>query len=309
MKPDLSVEIAGIKMQNPVMNAAGTLDLEPPGVKELMQIDRLGAFVQKSIMLRPREGNPQPRIYEVVAGLINRIGLQGVGVGKFVREKLPIIHMLKPTSVPLIVSVAGESVKDYLSAAIVLEAKSNGRIAGLEINVSCPNTETGLTFGCDADLLWELVMNLKSKITLPLIVKLTPNVGNIGLMAEAAVSAGADALSLINTVKAAAFIKQGPHTGKWIEGGLSGPAIKPIALYMVRQVDKVVKVPIIAMGGIRDTEDALDFLRIKNVWAVAIGTASFRDPSTMAKIVEGLGRYLKEKGYFNLAELKAKEAR
>lgn len=303
MKSNLSVEMAGVKMQNPVMNAAGTLDLEPPGVKELVQIEKMGAFLQKSITLRPREGNPQPRIYEVVGGVINRIGLQNVGVGDFVRSKLPIIHISKPINVPLIVSVAGESIQDYLWTSTILEAKSRERIAALEINVSCPNTGNGLIFGFDAELLWELVMTLKSRIGLPLFVKLTPNVDNIGLMAEAAVSGGADALSLINTVRAA-YIER----GQWIEGGLSGPAIKPIALSMVRQVAKAVDVPIIAMGGICDVGDALDFLRIKNVWAVAVGTASFRDPLAIVKIVEGLNQYLKEKGYADIADFKEKEA-
>jgi len=286
MKPDLSVEIAGIKLQNPVMNAAGTFDLEC--YKDLVDISKPGAYVPKSTTLKPREGNPQPRIYDVLGGMINRIGLENVGAGEFIHNKLPIIHMLKPIDVPLIVSVAGESIEDYLNTSIILETKSKGRIAALEINVSCPNVKSGLVFGSDPELLWELVMTLKSRVSLRLIIKLTPNVTDIGLMAEAAVSAGADILSLINTVRAAAYIVRGPSDGQWIEGGLSGPCIKPIALYMVRQVAKAVDVPIIAMGGISNFEDALEFLRIKNVWAIAVGTAIFRDPSTMTKIVDGL---------------------
>ncbi len=160
--------------------------------KDLVDIPKLGAYVQKSITLRPREGNPQPRICEVLGGMINRIGLENVGVGEFIHNKLPIIHMLKPIDVPLIVSVAGESIEDYLNTSIVLEAKSKGRIAALEINVSCPNVKSGLVFGSDPELLWELVMTLKSRVSLPLIIKLTPNVTNIGLIAQAAVSAGAD---------------------------------------------------------------------------------------------------------------------
>jgi len=307
MKPDLSIEIAGILFQNPVMNAAGTLDLEPPGVKELVQIEKFGAFVQKSITLNPREGNSQPRIFETPAGMINRIGLENVGVEKFVQEKLPFIHMLKPVDVPLIVNVAGESIEDFLNTAIVLETKSQGRIAALEINVSCPNVEKGLIFSTNPEMVWELVMALKTKISLPLIVKLTPNVDNIGLVAEAAVSAGADVLSLINTVKARAFIKRGPNAGQWIEGGLSGPAIKPIALQKVKEVVKAVDAPvIIGMGGISNTEDALDFFRT-GVNAIAIGTATFRDPAAIVKIIDGLEQYLQEKGYKNLAELKTKE--
>ncbi len=309
MKPDLSVEIAGIKLQNPVMNAAGTCDIEPAGIKELMGIDRIGAFVQKSITRNPRDGNSQPRIMEVVAGVINRIGLQNVGVVEFTDRKLDIIHRLLPSDVPLIVSIAGESIEDYLETAILLETKSKGRIAALEINVSCPNVKDGLIFGGSANLLFDLVSILRLKITLPLIVKLSPNVTDIGSMAKAAVSAGADALSLINTVRAAAYIQRGPNAGQWIEGGLSGPCIKPIALSIVRQTAKAVDVPLIAMGGIYTVEDALDFLRIKNVWAIAVGTATFRDPSAMVKIIDGIEQYLTEKNYTNIAKFKEKEAR
>lgn len=308
MKPDLSVNIAGIWMQNPVMNAAGTLDLEPAGVKELVQIDKLGAFVEKSITLNPREGNPQPRIYETPGGMINRIGLQNVGAGRFIREKLPLIHMLKPVNVPLIVSVAGEKIRDFLDTSIILETKAEGRIAALEINVSCPNVESGLVFGSDANLLWELIMTLKSKISLPLIVKLTPNVDNISLVAEAAISAGADAISLINTLKAKAYIRRGPNAGQWIEGGLSGPAIRPIALKKVEEVATAVDVPVIGMGGIDDFEDALDFFRV-GATAIAVGTASFRDPLVMVKIVDGLEQYLIEQEYSNIVEMKEKEGR
>ncbi len=309
MKPDLSIKIASIRMQNPVMNAAGTCDIEPEGVKELMGIDRIGAFVQKSITRNPRDGNSQPRIMEVMAGIINRIGLQNVGVVEFTDRKLDVIHRLLPSDIPLIISVAGESIGDYLETAIILEEKSKGKIAALEINVSCPNVKDGLIFGGSANSLFDLVSTLKSKITLPLIVKLSPNVTDVGSMAKAAVSAGADALSLINTVRAAAYIQRGPNAGQWIEGGLSGPAIKPIALYMARQVSKVVDVPIIAMGGICDAGDALEFLRIKNVWAIAVGTATFRDPSVMVKIIDGIEQYLAEKNYTNIVQLKEKEAR
>jgi dihydroorotate dehydrogenase (NAD+) catalytic subunit len=299
--PDLSTKIAGIKLQNPVMNAAGTFDIET--YKDLIDVDKLGAHVTKSITFHSREGNPQPRIYEVVAGMINRIGLQNDGVEKFVFEKLPRLIQFEP---PLIVSIAGESIDDYCQTSTFLEEKAKERIESLEINVSCPNVENGLIFGSDPDLLFKLVKALKSKITLPLIVKLTPNVTNISLVAKAAVSAGADALSLINTVKAKAYIRRGPHAGQWIEGGLSGQAIKPIALKKVEEVVKAVDVPVIGMGGIYGTDDALDFFRL-GVKAVAIGTATFRDPSTMIKIVAGLGRYLEEKGYVNIAEFREKE--
>jgi len=304
MIPDLSVEIAGIRMQNPVMHAAGPFELEP--MKDFIDLSKLGAYVQKSITRKPREGNPQPRIYEVAAGMINRIGLQNVGVEEFVESRLPIIYKLLPSDVSIIISVGGESIEDYLETSVILEEKSRRRIAALEINVSCPNVKDGLIFGSDCDLLFNLVSALKSKVTLPLIIKLTPNVTDIGLIAKAAFSAGADALSLINTVRARAFIKSGPQAGQWIEGGLSGPAIKPIALKKIEEVVKVVDASVIGMGGICDIEDALDFFRA-GVSAIAVGTASFRDPTVIVKIIEGLEHYLIEKGYTNIAELKAKE--
>jgi len=303
MKPDLSVGIARIRMRNPVMNASGTFGIE--AYKDLIDVNKLGAYVTKSITLNPRAGNLQPRIYEVKAGLINRIGLQNDGVEKFVFKKLP---QLFPFESPLIISIAGESIDDYCQTSTFLEEKAKEWIESLEINVSCPNVENGLIFGSDPDLLFKLVKTLKSKVTLPLIVKLTPNVIDIGLIAKAAVAAGADALSLINTVKAAAYIWRGPHAGQWIEGGFSGLAIKPIALYMVREVVKVVKVPIIGIGGIYNLEDALEFF-LAGASAIAVGTATFRDPSTMINIIKGLEQYLTERGYANIAELKEKEGR
>ena len=306
---DLSVEIAGIRMQNPAMNAAGTLDIESEAARQLFQIEKLGAFVQKSITPKPREGNAQPRIQEVTGGVINRIGLQNVGVREFAEKKLSVICELLPSEVPLIVSVAAESIEGFVKTATILEEGSKGRIAALEINISCPNVERGLVFGTDADLTYELIVSLKSRIGLPQIVKLTPNVTDIGLIAKAVASAGANAISLINTLRAASYIERGPSAGQWIEGGLSGPAIKPVALFLVRQVTKVTDLPLIAMGGISNLEDALEFLRIKNVWAVAVGTASFPDPSAIAKIVDGLGLYMEEKGYSSIAEFKTKEAR
>jgi len=306
MKTDFSVDIAGILLQNPVMNASGTFELEY--CQELIDISRLGAFVPKSTTRKSRDGNPQPRIYEVRRGVINRIGLENKGVDNFVEEKLPAIYQLiTGTKVILIVSVAGESIKDYLETAAILQLASRGRISALEINVSCPNVSNGMVFGSNPDLLFDLVSVLRQVIDLPLIIKLTPNIKKISLAAKAAVSAGADALSLINTIKAKALIKRSLYAGQWIEGGLSGPAIKKISLRKVREVSESVDVPLIAMGGISDTEDALEFLRIKNVWAVAVGTANFIYPSTMTDIIDGLGRYLKENKYSNMAEFKAKE--
>lgn len=304
MKPDLSVNIAGIIMQNPVMNAAGTFDVESEPARALTPIERMGAFVQKSITLNPREGNPQPRIYETPAGMINRIGLQNVGVWKFVEEKLAVIYRLLPSNVPLIVSVAGESMEEYLETALILAENSKKMIAALEINVSCPNVADGLVFGSDPDLLFKLVRGLKSKVTtLPLIIKLTPNVTDITLAVKAAAEGGADALSLINTLKAKAFIRRGPNAGQFIEGGLSGPAIRAVALERVDKAVKAVDIPVVGMGGISNFEDALDFFRV-GAAAIAVGTAIFSNPLAIANIVEGLEQHLTKRGYSNIAELK-----
>ncbi len=306
MKTDLSVYIADILFQNPVMNASGTFDLEC--YQELIDISRLGAFVSKSTTRNSRDGNSQPRTYEVRRGMINRIGLENKGVDNFVEEKLPSIHhLIKETKVVLIASAAGESIENYLGTAAILQRFSRGRIVALEINVSCPNVANGMVFGSNPDLLFDLINILRQVIDLPLIVKLTPNIKDISLAAKAAVSAGADALSLINTVKARALIKRSLHAGQWIEGGLSGPAIKKIALKKVKEVSESVDVPLIAMGGISNTEDALEFLRIKNVWAVAVGTANFRNPTIMTDIIDGLEDYLEKNKYSCIAEFKAKE--
>lgn len=299
MTPNLSIEISGIRMENPVMNAAGTFEVEP--MREFFDINRLGAFIQKSVTRRAREGNPQPRIFETASGMINRIGLQNVGVEAFIAEKLPRLMWL---GIPIIINVAGESVDDYCETCLILQERVGGWIQALEINVSCPNVKDGLVFGSNPDLLSDLIKNIRSIVSFPLIVKLTPNVTDIGLIAKAAIEAGADALSLINTVKAAAFIKSGSQAGQWIEGGLSGPAIKPVALMKIREVSKAVSVPLIGIGGIYTVEDVLDFLRIKNVWAIAVGTASFLDPLTMINIIDGLRKYMAEKNYADISELK-----
>lgn len=303
MKPNLSVEIAGMILGNPVMNCAGTF--EPEEIcKDLMHPERLGAVVSKTITFNKRDGNEQPRIFEVNDGIINRIGLQNPGVENFVKEK--IFEFVK-LGVPLIVSFGGESIKEYFKVATILQEEAGDFITALEANVSCPNVKDGMAFGCEPEFLYELVSKLKAEISLPLIVKLTPNVTDIGLIAKAAQQGGVDAISLINTVRSRAYIHNGPDAGKWIEGGLSGPTIKPIALQKVYEVSKAISLPLIAMGGISNTQDALDFLRIENVWCVAVGTASFREPLTMIKIINGLNEYFVEKGYANWKEFRRKE--
>jgi len=304
MKTDLSVRFAGISLQNPVMNCAGTFEPESSCI-DLMQADKLGAVVSKTVTLKERSGNDQPRILEVPGGLINRIGLQNPGVANFVEEK---IFLFAKIGVPVIVSIAGESIDEFCQVASTLQEKRGEHICALEVNVSCPNVRDGTIFGTNTRLLIDLIRSLKMEVGLPLIIKLTPNVDNIAGIAKVAEVAGANALSLINTVRASGYIpKDRIDGGQWIDGGLSGPVIKHIALRMVREVAKAVDLPLIAMGGISDTEDALEFLRIKNVMAVAVGTATFRDPLTMVGIVEGIKNYLDEKKYTSIAEFKRKE--
>lgn len=305
--PDLSVEIAGIWMKNPVMNACGTFDITVPGIMELTEADKIGAYVEKTTTLYPREGNPQPRTYETPAGMINRIGLQNFGIWKLIEEKLPIICELLPADIPLIISIAGESIEEYLELTTILAENTKGKVAGIEVNVSCPNVKDGLVFGTEPNLLFKLVTGIKLKaVNLPVIVKLTPNVTDIGKMAKVVEKAGADAVSLINTLRAMAHIRRGPSAGQWIKGGLSGRAIQPAALYLVREVVENVKIPVIGMGGIFNTESALDFLLI-GASAVAVGTETFPNPRAMAEIVDGLDQYLREKNYSSIAELRQKE--
>jgi len=304
MKTDLSVRFAGIYLKNPVMNAAGTFEPEESCVN-LYQAQKLGAVVSKTITLKKRDGNEQPRILEVPGGLINRIGLQNPGVVNFVEEKISLFAKI---GVPLIVSVAGQSIDEFCEIALYLEERASAFISALELNVSCPNVRDGTIFGTNTRLLIDLIRSLKMEVGFPLIIKLTPNVDNIARIAKVAEVAGADALSLINTVKASDYIpKDRIDGGQWIDGGLSGPVIKHIALRMVREVAKAVDLPLIAMGGISNTEDALKFLRIKNVQCIAVGTATFREPRTMVKIIEGLGKYFEEKGYANWEEFRRKE--
>lgn len=280
MKKDFSVSLGTIRLKNPVMNCSGTF--EPTAAAcNLMRPEKLGAVVSKTITLKPRLGNNQPRAYEVFGGLINRIGLQNPGVKTFTERILDYVEITDR----LFVSIGGESIFEYVKVAEILQQKAGQYISALELNVSCPNVKNGMAFGSDPKMIFGLAKEVKRNISLPLIIKLTPNVLNISQIARAAQGGGADVLSLINTVRARAFIGKGPDSGRWIEGGLSGPAIKHIALQKIFEVSQAVSLPLIAMGGISGIEDALDFLRIDNVKAIAVGTASFCDPGCMVEII------------------------
>jgi len=293
----LAVEIAGIKMKNPVMTASGTCgygqELHP-----YLDLNRLGAIVVKTVTLKPRAGAPPPRIAETPAGMLNAIGLQNVGVKAFIEEKLPYLRTLDP---PLIVNIAGESIEEYVELAKRLSDQEG--IAGIELNISCPNVESGMEFAQDPRLTSRLVSRVRKVTPLPLIPKLSPNVTDIRVIARAAAEAGADALSLINTlVGMAVDVKSRRPKLAPVTGGLSGPAIRPIAVRMVWEVAQAVPLPLIGMGGIMTAEDALEFL-IAGATAVAVGTASFLDPLAPLKVVEGIEAYLRVRDIPDIAEV------
>lgn len=295
--PNLAVEIAGIKMKNPVMTASGTCgygeELTP-----YFDLNRLGALVVKTITLKPRPGAPPPRIAETPAGMLNAIGLQNMGIEAFLETKLPYLRQLDP---PLIVNIAGESIEDYVELAKRLSDQEG--IEGIELNISCPNVENGMEFAQDPHLTSRLVSHVRKATSLPLIPKLSPNVTDVKVIAKAAAEAGADALSLINTLVGMAIdVKSRKPKLSNVTGGLSGPAIRPIAVRMVWEVAQVVPLPLIGMGGIMTAEDALEFL-IAGATATAIGTASFLDPTAPMKVLEGIERYLREHGIADIRQL------
>jgi len=282
---DMSVEVAGIRMQNPVMTASGTFGYAQEFEKYL-DLNRFGALVVKTITRLPRPGNPAPRIVETPAGMLNAIGLQNVGIDAFIKEKLPYLRRLTP---PLIVNVAGESIEDFRE--LTKRIGDQEGVAGIELNVSCPNVAGGLDFSTDPKLTHEVVRAARAATELPVIPKLSPNVTDIRVIARAAAEAGANAISLINTVVGMAIdVRTRRPKIANITGGLSGPAIRPVAVRMVWQVARTVKLPIIGMGGILTGEDAAEFM-LAGATAVAVGTANFIDPTNAIKIIEGLEQY------------------
>jgi dihydroorotate dehydrogenase (NAD+) catalytic subunit len=297
-KPGLAVEIAGLKLQNPVLTASGTFGFGAE-YAPFVELDRLGALVVKSLTLSPRAGNPPPRLVETPAGVLNSIGLQNPGVEVFLEEHLPFLRRLKT---PLIVSIAGEEPEEY--AALAARLAGVPGIAALEVNISCPNVKRGgLQFGADPRAAAEVTRAVKKQCRLPVIVKLTPNVTSIAAVAEAAAAAGADALSLINTLSGMAIDieRRRPVLGN-VVGGLSGPAVRPVAVRAVWEVYRAVKVPLIGMGGIFCAADALEFI-LAGARAVAVGTASFVNPRAALEVLAGIERYLKAHGIEDINEL------
>jgi len=296
-KPSLKVELAGLRLQNPVMTASGTCGYAEE-LAPYADLGGLGAVVVKTITLLPRVGNPSPRIAETPSGMLNSIGLQNVGIEAFLREKLPVLGRLK---VPLLVNIAGKSVEEYTELAKRLTGVPG--VSALELNISCPNVAGGLDYGTDPQLTREVVRAVKQASSLPVIPKLSPNVTDITLIARAAADAGADALSLINTLLGMAV---DPHSRRpkihTVTGGLSGPAIKPIALRMVWQVARAVPLPIIGIGGIRTGEDAVEFL-LAGATAVQVGTATFVDPRAPLTVRDGIAAYCARHGVRDVRSL------
>ncbi len=276
----------GLELKNPVMNASGTFAYGEE-FAELFDLERLGGILTKGLSLAPKVGNPTPRVVEASSGLINSIGLENIGVEAFVRDKLPLLARYET---PVIVNFFGASVEDYVQTARRLDEAA---IAALEMNVSCPNVrQGGIEFGRDPDILAALIARVRAVTNKPLIVKLSPLVTDLGRMALAAQEAGADALTCINTIPAMAIDEERrcPVLGN-ITGGLSGPAIKPIALRMVYEVYRAVSIPIIASGGISTAADVIQFL-LAGATAVQIGSASLREPLCFTPIIEGVRTYL-----------------
>lgn len=295
--PELSVQLGPLHLKNPVMVASGTFGYGEE-YSDFVDVRELGAIVVKGLSLEPRAGNPPPRIAETPAGMINAIGLENVGVGHFLEKKLPYLKRLE---VPVIVNIFGNSVEEYAELAARLDGISG--VAALEINISCPNVkEGGMVFGTEPDMACRVVQAVREATTLPLITKLTPNVTRIAEIAKAVVQAGSDMLSCINTVAAMAvdIFSRRPKLAN-IVGGLSGPAIKPIALRCTHEVIRAVQCPVIGIGGITNATDALEFLLL-GAKAVQVGTANFVRPSVTLEIVKGMKRFLEVEGIRSIEE-------
>ncbi len=295
--PHLSVDIAGVHFENPVLTASGTFGYGQEFAR-LIDLNQLGGIVVKGISAEPMEGNPPPRIYETEAGMLNAIGLQNVGARRFVEEKLPFLRALKTRT---IVNVFGYTTEDYVRAIEILNEGEG--IDAYELNISCPNTRAGgMVYGNDPTLTEEVVAASKKAARHPLWVKLSPNVTDITELARAAEGAGADALTLVNTfVGMAIDIETRTPRVSNVTAGLSGPAIKPVALRMVYQTARAVRAPVIGIGGIASAEDALEFI-IAGATAVQIGTANFYAPDTALRVIEGLRTWCQSKRR-NLSEV------
>jgi dihydroorotate dehydrogenase (NAD+) catalytic subunit len=289
-KTDLKVSIGGLELQNPVMTASGTFGYARE-FKDLIDLNRLGAIIVKGLSLKPTKGNPPPRIVETPCGMLNAIGLENVGLEAFIKDKLPFLQNLVP---PVIANIYGKFEEEYIELAARLNEIQ--AISGIEVNISCPNVKAGgLAFGVDPQAASRVVKKVRDVTSKLLIVKLTPNVTDITAIARAVEAAGADCLSLINTITGMAIDieTRRPRLAN-ITGGLSGPAIRPVAVRMVWQVARIAKVPIIGIGGILTAEDALEFF-IAGATAVQVGTANFINPAATLEIIDGIETFLHDR--------------
>jgi len=289
--PAMKVSIGPLNLANPVMTASGTFGYAAE-FANLVDLHRLGALVVKGISLEPRVGNPPPRIVETPCGMLNAIGLENVGLTRFIREKMPFLRTCRSR---IIVNILGETIEEY--AKLAEELSRVAGVDGLEINISCPNVKKGgVAFGTVPDMAAAVTLAVKNATDLPVIVKLSPNVTDVATMAQAVEASGADAVSLINTLIGMAIDIQTrkPKLANII-GGLSGPAIKPVALRMVWQVARAVSIPVIGIGGIGTSEDAVEFL-LAGASAVQVGTANFYNPAAAEQILTGIEAYLRQQG-------------
>ena len=285
--PDLRVNIGSLELANPVMTASGTFGYARE-FAHLMNLHRLGAVIVKGISLHPRTGNPPPRIVETACGMLNAIGLQNVGVDQFISEKMKYLAGL---NVPVIVNILGDSLVEY--EEITRRLADVPGVAGIEVNISCPNVKKGgVAFGTNPSMAASVTSVVKKMAKVPVMVKLSPNVSDVTVIARAVEDAGADSISLINTLIGMAIdLKKKRPVLANVIGGLSGPAIKPVALRMVYEVARVVSIPIIGIGGIQSAEDALEFM-LAGATAVQVGTANFVNPRASEDVVDGIGAYV-----------------
>ncbi len=295
---DLKVKIGSLTLKNPVMTASGTFGYGDE-YAEFVDLNRLGAIVVKGLSLEPKQGNPPPRIVETPSGMLNAIGLQNIGIDTFIKKKMPFLRECKTK---VIANFFGDSIDEYVRAAEKLSSV-NG-IDALEMNISCPNKQAGwIVFGTDPKVTNRVVSAVRKSTKLPLIVKLSPNVTDISHMAQISEDAGADALSLINTLSGMAIDIQSrrPKLSN-ITGGLSGPAIKPVAIRMVWECFRKVNIPIIGMGGIISSDDAIEFI-LAGASAVAVGTANFINPGITADIIRGIKSYMANYGMRSIKDI------
>ncbi len=295
---NLTTEIAGIRFQNPVTVASGTFGSKDEYAR-YVDYGKLGAIVTKTVTPKLRKGNPMPRIFETPSGMLNAIGLQNKGIDDFIENKIPYFRKIKTH---LMVNIAGESIEDFVMLAKKLDSQKG--VSALELNISCPNVKKGLEFCAKPELTYEVVKAVKEATRLPIFTKLSPEARDFLGIAESAIKAGTDALSLINTIRGMAvdIEKSRPQIAN-VFGGLSGPAIRPIALRYLYEVKREFQIPVMAMGGIMSAQDALEFI-ITGAHLVAVGTANFVNPGATMEILEGIKAYMKRKNHNSIDQVR-----